>query len=213
MPALVRAQVVLPFKSGLPEDVSTNTWHFTADTADFEAVAAALTPILQQFYIDISDRLSIVVDNPQVHVNFYNMLTPPPRVPITNNISIAAGTAGTTGLPNEVSVCLSFRGNPPILPSRRGRLYIGPLVNNVGVIVVASNVPRVAPAMRADLLAAAQALGTSVQAIPGDVNWVIYSPTNLTTVGVTWAWIDDDFDTQRRRQQSTLTRLQGPIAS
>lgn len=210
MPAFIRAQVVLPFKTGLPEDVATNTFHFESDTLDFAAAIAPIPGYLAAFYQAFATRLSGSIAKNLVHVNLYNMLTPAPRVPVTVVLGIT-GSDGTSGLPNEVSVCLSTRGALPNLPSRRGRVFIGPLLNSTAILSFENNVPRVNSAFRNDLLLAAQNLGLALGAGGGTRRWVVYSPTNLTTIQVVHAWIDDDFDTQRRRQVRTLIRTQGAI--
>jgi hypothetical protein len=40
-----------------------------------------------------------------------------------------------------------------------------------------------------------------------DVDWVVHSPTHDTNTKVKEAWVDDEWDTQRRRGQRATKRI------
>lgn len=121
-------------------------------------------------------------------------------------------------LPSEVAVCCSYQGTPaPGVEQsrRRGRLFLGPL--NQGASSTGPNGPRPSAEVRDALGAAYSRLTASVDA---EVEAVVYSrpfpgrgpveridkpdlpalPARpAVTVGIDQIWVDDEFDTQRRR--------------
>lgn len=136
------------------------------------------------------------------------------------------GTSG--GLPSEVAACLSYRNTsdgsvPPA--RRRGRIYIGPLIP--GSMGEVNQVPSVSAAFRDFMLAAANKLHDDLVALPSSYQWCIYSrpfagrgvieratkpdlPAIAARPGSTHDidvfWMDDTFDTQRRRGERPTTR-------
>lgn len=124
----------------------------------------------------------------------------------------------TSELPNEVAVCVSYQGTPGpgvVQARRRGRIYVGPL--NIAAMEQGAHGPRPAQSFRTTLSLAVTRLANEVDA---DAEWVVYSrpyagrdeiirpgraplpaiaPRPATTVNIDQIWVDDEFDTQRRR--------------
>jgi len=138
--------------------------------------------------------------------------------------------AAANGLPSEVAVCLSYKSDEePTVPMRqkRGRIYIGPL-KIAGVLSAdATRVERPNPlGVNANLIAGAVALRADLEAL--GCEWVIYSRPYegrdaIPRVGkpdlpaipardgslyrIDHFWVDDAFDTVRRRGQKASSRL------
>jgi hypothetical protein len=204
---LIRAQVVLQRDSGLPRDVIMNTFHFQTATfgpptgADYDAVQAALG----NFYNGntgaggtLGVYLSSLLDSGSVHrIKQYDMSQPAPR-PVAYESTFSILTSNANPAPAEVALCLSFRapleaGTDP--KNRRGRIYLGPLgVNAISVSV--GNGADVAPA--AALIGNLADAGKRLMDAIGP-QWVIFSPTNNQSEIITHCWVDNAFDTQRRR--------------
>lgn len=124
----------------------------------------------------------------------------------------------TTSLPQEVSLCLSFRGNyggvdeidPEAPPGpagdlhprarRRGRVYLGPwnaLQNDDG-----------RPLASLQQCIADAAFRLEDTSGPGGAgNWCVWSRKNVALYPVTTAHVDNAWDTQRRRGRAATSRL------
>lgn len=130
----------------------------------------------------------------------YKMSDPEPRLPLKETtLSFAASTAA--GAPREVALCLSYYADRNT-PRRRGRMYIGPFRADV-------------MALRPGL-ALRQTLQTLAQGISGlggaNIQWVQHSPTTGEYHNVTHYWIDDEWDTVRKRGLRATTRLEGSVS-
>jgi hypothetical protein len=129
------------------------------------------------------------------------------------------GTASAVGdLPLEVASCLSFTGGalapgrttaPAKAASRRGRVYVGPL-NEAAVIGTLGEHPHPRDTFMQDCTVAGSRLITDVGAlgaVPGDVAWVVYSRTTREVTAITGGYMDDEWDTQRRRGGTATSRV------
>lgn len=206
MTLAVRAQVILPFNSGLPTDISTNTWSFFALTdppdpvADFEN----LRTHLNDFYSSITGELSPVINGGAAHVRFYGGTSFSVPLTFLEDDPMPIGGIGGVGYPQEVALCLSFAGvsalgggttNPQ---NRRGRLYIGPLNRNTGEVGVGGRVEPLA-ATCTDIATAAHDFSVALAA-DGVFQWVVHSrTTGGAATPVTHGWVDNEFDTVRSR--------------
>lgn len=86
---------------------------------------------------------------------------------------------------------------------RRGRIYLGPFGQTVlGTTAVTSDRPLAAAVTAIANAATALATATAGAVVP----WVIYSPTNGSGAVVTDGWVDNAFDTQRRRGVAATSR-------
>ena len=214
---VVRAQVTLERDSALPADVITNTWHWYSGTSTTatSTEAVALGSALSTFYNAISTRLSQVFTGVGV-VDFFDLDDPEPRVPFAT-YNMTTFTPNTTGLPSEVALCLSMEAVPVSgvnQARRRGRVFIGPLA----VATSASSGPggdiRPTGACITNLLSAAAAM-TPITVGADTWHLAVFSPQTFQEIGgdagdstnpVYRVWVDDAFDTQRRRGAPVTAR-------
>lgn len=147
----------------------------------------------------------------------------PTGVPVFSDLGAAGaiaaiGKASSANLPNEVAVCVSYQGTPAPgfeQSRRRGRIYVGPLNN--GAKSEGADGPRPSATFRT---IAGEAYSRLTADIDPNAEAVVYSrpfagraavervdrpdlpalaPRPAVTVGIDQIWVDDEFDTQRRR--------------
>lgn len=204
----------MPADSGLPADAVVSTFHFSTesdppDPASLVEIAAALGDCYNAF----TAYLSPFYNQGAMKVTYYNLADPEPRVPLEElplPITSVPG-AGAYAMPPEVSVCCSFEGNQVSgepQARKRGRVYLGPW----GVFG--------ATQLSAPPGAILSAIDTGFTSLLSDSDasldwtWCVHSPSLLkgTTVPplppqplastffpVVRGWIDNAWDTQRRR--------------
>lgn len=229
--AKYKCQVEIPNVTGLPIDKSVNTWYFKStqvgtQTQETDDIANALFA----FYNGIDELLSDKVTSP-ARLKIYDHNEAPPRFPIFDeNFVIQPGVGAS--LPNEVAICLSFKaadvsgGNRR---RRRGRVYLGPWLASVGNSqtgdqgVDSADRTTIAGAAGSNLLpvltpqslsviewcvfSRSDALGLAIGAA-GPAEEPDYTDAELT-LGyhpVVECWVDNAFDTQRRRGVRPTTR-------
>ena len=134
----------------------------------------------------------------ELRVTAYDAQGTPPVFPQGEAVRFA-GVVGTTGIPREIALCLSFYGTRN-LPRQRGRLFIpaGLFTNAPAVRPTAPNQQKVA-----DIVPLATNLGGA------DVDWCVFSRATQTAHSVTNWWVDDEWDTIRSRGLRGETRLTG----
>lgn len=197
--ALHRALITIPAVTQNPEDITTNSLYFDFDGPN---IHLDITAAIAAMYESIDTRMSSRLATSGATVEYYRLSDPAPRravhtdpLPITN--------WGPDTLPTECAIVLSFQAEPISgLPQarRRGRIYLGPLskstVDTDGMVTDAA-VAAFANAGRL-LLDASDAAA--------DWTWAVYSPTDGTGANVANGWVDDSFDTQRRRGRKATSR-------
>ena len=193
------AQQTLIMTSGVTADSVVNTLHFE-ETSSATAVPEIIT-YMAGLYDDLLGTISGSVRQNDHPLKIYDLSLPSPNYPISETLyDFPSAPSGAT-LPHENAICLSFQatrvsGTPQA--SRRGRIYVGPVDSGAvgtGGIVLAAYQTFVNTA-GANLLAASNA---------GSTTWVAYSPTLVAAAPVDNGWVDNAFDTQRRRgTKSTL---------
>lgn len=211
---LYTAQHILQGLSQLPEDRYVNTFHFdtsdTDPTMPFETVANLIADRLEQFFdltivvggSAISSFLARIFDESKVLVKVYRLSDPEPREPITIQYGMVNTTLGGA-MASEVALCSSYYSGTNT-PRNRGRVYIGPL--KASAVDAPQGVPaRPSLALRNTISSASKRLAdhttgpiwsTLSKAIPGV----------LSAGEITDGWVDDAFDTQRRRGAPSTTR-------
>lgn len=213
MPLMLH-QVTLPYVTGLPGDVSVNTFWTTGGTNP-EAQAATAAAAIVNFYVapqsndeSVSEFLSAYLDRGDnlCSVRSYDMTDPEPRSP-RHELSFTLNTAtNTASLPFEVALCLTFQGEPVSginQQRRRGRIYLGPLWD--GASSAEANSP---PAPTAVFMTTVALAAEQLSAALSDpaAQWVVHSRTSSNNAPVIGGWIDNEFDTQRRRQVRATSR-------
>jgi hypothetical protein len=180
--------------SGLAEDVVVNAWSFNTAGTKIESEATAIVEALEDFYSAMVTYRSSLL-NGFVTFKFYDRADAKPRVPWHQDVR-NVGTSDSA-LPPEVALVTSFKaapvsGQPPA--RRRGRLFIGPL--SQGALSNTTGRPT-AGVLSALGLASFNLLSASEAA--GSWSWSIWSPTDNAAREVFEGWVDNEFDTQRRR--------------
>lgn len=208
-------------KSGVPEDAVQNQWIFHYGSgADLPDAMDDIRDNLLQFWTNIdagqtnapeqymSPALSDGVDG--VVLDFYDITahldgtshgTPIGRRTLT--LTPGGGTIGT-GLPDEVSTVLTFHrpygtdeefavGSRPRARDR-GRLYFGPLDRTV-LLADSLGEVRIDPVVCQDFVVAAAILAAHVDT----TRWAQWSRVTASIGIVASGWMDNAFDTQRRR--------------
>ena len=204
-----QAQWIWQGPSGLPEDVFVNTWYFRNDDAlaTPEVVGSAIQSVLAAFYGAVNGSatsaltafMSDVLGSALLKI--YDLGQALPRYPVYESDTLIVPTSTSGQLPREVSVVGSFysaRG-----PRRRGRHYLGPLVTSAmeqsGTLERAVPSSALTTAIRESYL---NVLNTSE-----NVTWAQVSTTYGEANPVLGGWIDNAFDTQRRRGGAPTSRV------
>jgi len=224
MPGFMRVQASIGYDSLENRDVSVNVFHCRSSDVINAAVLTDVFNAFNAFYTTWDDNLSSVVGT-SARIKIYNMDDPPPRFPIMDQTFTLTPAAGAATMPNEVASCLSFEGLVASGVNRRrnrGRVYLGPLAAAAGTQTGADLRPNVT--FRNAVTGAAN---THLMPIPGTtsaqtIEWCVFSRSNALGLAigepppltepnynesqlaigyrtVIRAWIDDAFDTQRRR--------------
>lgn len=228
---LMAVQVSIPMDTGLLEDAVTNTWHFDGDDTLGEDTDAeyhsTVYNLLQTFYQAIDGLIFPArIASPAV-MRIYDLRDAKPRVPEFEG-TIPLTPINDESYPSEVALCLSYQADPVSGMNqrlRRGRIYLGPYC--FAARDLGSSDARPSPTAVSGIAAAAGVLRDGADTVGGShVSWAVYSPTwNLgrgpTPKGspaitahtlddafndVTNGWVDNAFDTQRRRGIAASSR-------
>lgn len=169
---------------------------------DFYTVDHSPNPSIDSFINDTILRANglivDLVDTPQTVPN-----APYHSAPYT----LGASATGVP-LPQEVAVCLSLHTTAYLTsatPGReRGRVYIGPL--NVGGTFDpgTGSVARPNPDLIGSMVGAAGALWDALDGL--GYAWCVWSRADDDFGPISGGWVDDEFDTQRRRGHVRTTR-------
>jgi hypothetical protein len=214
-----RCQTILQGATDLPEDrfIMSTAWNASAGPPypTAEQMAGLLATVWNQFFtVDHTggaQALQILVAGwvTSAEIRVYDLDDIPPRVPAIE--PLAATFGATSGLPSEVALVSSLVATRN-QPRTRGRFYFGPLANTTGVITAgtSSDDARPAAGLRDRLRAATEYLGTTHLLVDGPDSWnvdlAVVSQVTGTSNVVTGGWVDNAFDTQRRRGVSANAR-------
>ena len=200
MPSDYLVQAILPHDSGLPENVSVNTWSIkTTTTGDLTALQAAVDE-LKAFYLTMDIYLSSVNASTMLF-KAYDRADLSPRVPVLEDDQ--ALTLSTGSMIPQAALCLSFQGNRISGQSqarRRGRIYLGPLSS-----AAEGFDGRPAAALVTALSGAGGTLLAASDADP-DWSWCVWSEVDQAGIVIDNGWVDNRFDIQRRRAEAATSR-------
>lgn len=202
MPVTVAIRATFKAASNIAADNTSNTFHFSWSGSGDPANLDNPLDMLEDLYCTVAPGSTLALGryingsmSRQVTLTAYNLNDPEPRVPIAERfITLPAITSGTE-LPAEVALVASFQATP--LPGlnqrrRRGRVYLGPL-QHPGTTARNPQAQMLlnVTAQFAELKAASDA----------SVNWEwgVFSTVNQSFSAVTSGWVDNTWDTQRRR--------------
>lgn len=211
----------MPHISGLPEDACQNAWVFSdAAATDTEVLAALIAGRVQDFYTAVSGYFANCVTrsipSSQTFYDITGHLTPTPGAghgsPVATDTLTLASASSATALPSEVAAVLSFHGDLTGIPietgairpaaRRSGRVYLGPLnisaTDNPGAFAECrpNATFRTAVTNAAHDLLADTAGGT----------WMVWSRAGGFLTPVAGGYMDDAWDTQRRRGPAATGR-------
>lgn len=195
-----RTQVTIATADNLNANFATNTWHCIApDLTELALWHAALTT----FYTAIDTQMSnLVLGTNGLRMKSYDLADPEPRAPVLTAQSNL--TTGSAPMPTEVSLVMSFQaaqssGVPQ--SRRRNRVYLPFIIQSANGTDARPNVTIINTVQ-----AAAAALLAASGPSSGDWQWVVYSPTDSAFDLVDNGWIDNEWDTQRRRGRLATSR-------
>lgn len=193
-----------------------NTWHFQSDAVDPLTDVASAWAELQVFYAAIESVLSSNLTG-TITSKWYDLTDGEPRTPIfEDDFTVTIDSANA--IPNEVAICLSYRGaflSGTSPARRRGRIFIGPLLG--GVVDQGNGDCFVQSGTMSLIGGAADALATAGE---GETwAWAVFSPTTagpppwsfgdlaVATFPVIAGYVDNAFDTIRSRGAAASTRF------
>ena len=200
----LRAQVIIKTDDAVSENYVTNSW--CVEAADFpsESELQEYTDDFKAFYDAMRTYFGNTVAQNGHEVKWYDLTqATPPNYPITTQTFNLTSNPGTDGMPSEVALCMSFQGEKvPGFPQRRrrGRIYFGPIVST------ASAGGRPTTAIITALANAGAALGAALPTSTNPGQLSVWSTSDAAAVEVTNGWVDNAFDTQRRRGIDPTTR-------
>lgn len=211
----VQVRCTLKAANGLAEDDCVNT--FAIDWPVVGQNNEDIVDMFHGFYSEDPAPLTIPVDNyinnsilrtDGLEVSLVASPQTPPNAPYYETRRTLGAAGSTTSLPQEVALCSSIRGpfgfdSDPGASRQRGRVYIGPLAANAANTT--AGVARPTDAF-VDVLATATAqLAARLELAGGSLR--IWSRADNGFHVVVGGWVDDEFDTQRRRGRKRTERV------
>lgn len=198
-----RAQVILKTDDNVPANFVTNSLCIEVNP-DGALDTDEVTTAIKDFYDDLNGILGATIAQ-NGHIVKYSLLPgTPPNYPFEEDVFNLTVNPTATQLPSECALVLSFQGTRQAgFPQnrRRGRIYIGPVsqaVNDTG---------RPSSAAIGQLATAGATFKSNIEAVTGGAHfWAIWSPTDGTATQVNNGWVDNVWDTQRRRGLDTTSR-------
>lgn len=214
-------QVTIPYFTGIAKDVITNTFNYSWDAggapgaSDFLNLRNAIFGFYEGIWLTGGPYgMAPWVNATAARIKIYNLDDPEPRVPVydnTNALVVKKDTAGV--LPPEVSLVLSFHGNyisGVPLARQRGRIFLGGIGDSCVLTSSASAYP-VPNATWRTLIGTTARSNLKLGAAAFSWQWNVLSRTAGLGFEVYSGWVDNAFDTQRRRGQAATSRsLWGP---
>lgn len=228
--AILRATAVLNKKSGVARDAARNVWHFSLPGPFSDTQVGQVGTALGAFYTGrqtflgnslagtaLAHRIELADVNEGGAGESDDVISP---LRGTTTFTITPDTSDP--LPNEVAACLSFSGDLSgvleedglIRPRarRRGRVFLGPLASTVNQPVNTTNrEPMVSDAFKENVLDGYDLLLNALIGVDTNLRHIIYSRTEAVGRVVTRAWVNDEFDTVRRRGTRPRDRMERAV--
>ena len=208
---IIRAQVVYLQTDDSAGDVIVNNYHFRSQTGldDYQNIA----DMLRDMYTTsppgsnvppLSQMMTGDAVDSSVRVKLYNLSDPKPRAPVVDTDFLLAPLGTAAAAPPQTAICLSWRRAFESGVKRAtayNRVYIGGLSQNA--LGTGGR-----PGLEAQQ-SCANALWILGEAAGSSVSWawVGYSPSIPEAWPIALGWVDDAFDTQRRRELNPTTKL------
>jgi len=200
----IRAQVIIKTDDAISANYVTNSWCLLCSDYPNSTELEDYTEDFQDFYDSMRTYFGDTVAQNNHEIKYYDLTqTTPPNYPILEDTFNLTSNPGTDGMPSEVALCLSFQGEKvPGFPQarRRGRIYFGPIV------ATATAGGRPTSGLVTALSNAGDALATALPGNTMPANLAVWSVADGAAVPVTDGWVDNAFDTQRRRGVDRTSR-------
>lgn len=202
MPAC-RAQVTIKTVDNVGENFITNTWAFNTD--DIIADRAGLSTALWNFYVQLGGFYPSSIAQNGHEIKWYALPGVTPNYPYYIESKNLTTAPSGVRLPSEVALVASFQGDKIAgqpQARRRGRIYFGPLDASLNVDGRPST-------------GTCTTLGTQIRTLQQDVIALpsinaylgVWSEANQSITPVSNGWVDNAFDTQRRRGEDPSLRV------
>lgn len=190
--------ITMPVDSTLPRDRISNTIHMdhvnVMQGTDLEAICDDLVAMYAARYHNASKEIKATAYDTDAVPNY-------PRASSIMN----EGQVWTHANPSEVALCLSFCGSNGPRPRERGRIYLMPGLDPINTITAARPNPTTQQW-------ALDFFSVSNESFPdiGGIDWKfgIWSHVDQKFTQAQRAWVDDEWDTVRRRGKRATTRLE-----
>jgi len=191
----IRCQVILHTADAVPENYISNSWAFNGIALGTDDTA--MVTLMKDFYDDLTaSTLSSTIAQNGHDVKLSQLPGAVPNYPyFEGTFNLAAAPSGTP-LPTECAIALSFQGTRDAgqpQARRRGRVFLGPWSTT------ANTAGRPAAAVLTSIANAATTLKASAAIISDTDGWCVWSVADQAMVAVDNGWIDNAWDTQRRR--------------
>lgn len=193
-------QMIMNPTSNVGADSSTNTWSVEAATP---ADALLFVNNLITFYRALTGLYSGLTNQIGHRYKIYDRADPKPRAPKLEGAWSFTQVPTGNALPPEVAIVLSFQGlrlSGTNQARRRGRVYLGPVAsaNNTADGRPTTATTTLIGNTAAALLAASDAAPTWL--------WTVHSGLLPQDTEITDGWVDNEWDTQRRRGRKPTIR-------
>lgn len=206
---LFQTQVTLRTSDLLPENFVTNTWWISVrnDSIGEPTQAELVDGInghLVDFYESLVSFMSPTLLGIGNEIKWYAQEDPPPRVPKYIHVWDYVGEATADQMPREVALVSSYQASPEAgVPQarRRNRIFLGPL-STAGLD---GNTGRPNAGIISALTSAAEQFALVSDGANG-WSWRVYSGTTGEDHPIANGWVDNSWDTQRRRGEDASSR-------
>jgi hypothetical protein len=228
MAGALLCEVTLPHVDGITRDEVVNTFPFitTADPPSTLNMTDAADAI-EAFYNTIPSGLNAVAGwlnasrsraSNACSIRYYDIIghldgSPHGSPLATSLFTLGAQASGGGALPAEVACVLTSQAAygsdvefaPGARPRARdrGRLYLGPLTS--AAVHLDSTTQRAS--VNTQLIASWQAAGAALKALASSVGWSVWSRRNAILKLIIQGWVDDAFDTHRKRGEDPLFKF------
>jgi hypothetical protein len=199
-----RFHAILHSSTNLPEDDAVNVLYFDVQDSNFSVGFTSsnqqVCDGIQAAYAWIGGQLGTSL-NGKMTVKVYELLGGQPVFEKKYDTPFARGTGAC---PREVAICLSYAtvDNPDAsTPRRRGRIYVGPLAGATTETVESGKRQAIL-----DLGTKLSQIGTA-----NGVTWKMFSKMDNAAFKIESMWVDDAYDTQRRRGRKPTTRTTADV--
>lgn len=214
--ALLLTQTQVYWQDTLPRDMISHSLHFATgnpdpiDSVDYQGVADHLTAAFKSYYTAVEGT----AHGRAFRTKVYNLddatssapggVKRAPHAVSTNEVGIGVESDSTMA-PRQVAAVLSFYSTDN-QPRHRGRVYLGPFAASA---VAADVIPAsISGTALAELVGQFGAVGSGL-GLESDIHWVTFSRSGAGHATVSHWWMDNRWDTVRKRLRKPTSRVSG----